>query len=68
MRKEKQTKKKRDFRKTENKQAGNNRDEDRREYNQTVGHYLRPRKCSQPRSPYNRRARQGNLGKLQWKN
>lgn len=56
-------KKQRNFRKRENKQAGNNREENRRVYNQTVRHvtYYR-RQANNPRSPYNRRATQRHLG------
>ena len=52
-----------DFRKRENKQAGNNRKDNRREYSQTVRHgtYDR-RQVNNPRSPYNRRATQRHLG------
>jgi hypothetical protein len=48
--------KQRDFRNRENKQAGNNREDNRREYNQTVRHITYDRRqVNQPRSPYNRR-------------
>jgi len=48
--------KQRDFRKRENKQAGNNREDNRRGYNQTVRHitYNR-RQVNHHRSPYNQR-------------
>ena len=55
--------KQRDFRKRENKQAGNNREENRREYNQTVRHITYDRRqVYPPRSPYNRRATQHHRG------
>ena len=62
--------KQRDFRKTENKQAGNNREDNRREYNQTVRHFTYDRRhitydrrqVNQPRSPYNRRGTHRHLG------
>jgi len=51
------------FRRRENEQAGNNRNDNRREYRQTVRHltYGR-RKVNNPRSPYNGRATQRHLG------
>ena len=55
--------KQRYFRKRENKQAGNNREDNRREYNQTLRHITYdPRQVNQPRSPYNRRSTQRHLG------
>jgi hypothetical protein len=49
--------KQRDFRKRESKQAGNNREDNRREYNQTVKHITYDRRqVNHPRSPYDRRA------------
>jgi hypothetical protein len=55
--------KQRDFRKRENKQAGNNREDNRREYNQTVRHITYDRRqVNQPRSPHNRRGTQRHLG------
>jgi len=54
-----------DFRKMENKQAGNNRNNNRLEYSQTVRHgtYDR-RQVNNPRSNYNRRATQRHLGQI----
>jgi len=55
--------KQRDFRKRENKQAGNSREDNRREYNQTVRHITYDRRqVNHPRSPYNRRTTQSHLG------
>jgi len=52
----------RDFRKRENKQAGNNREDNRRECNQTVRHITYDRRqVNHSRSPYNRRATQRHL-------
>jgi len=48
--------KQRYFRKRENKQAGNNREDNRREYNQTVRHITYDRRhVNHHRSPYNQR-------------
>jgi len=59
-------KKQRDFRKRENKQAGNNKEDNRREYNQTVRHITYDRRqVNKPRSAYNRRATQLPGSKLQ---
>ena len=53
----------RDFRKRENKQAGNNMGDNRRECNQTVRHITYDRRqVNHSRSPYNRRATQRHLG------
>jgi len=55
--------KQRDFRKRENKQAGNNREDNRREYSQTVRHITYDRsQVNHPRSPYNRRATRRHVG------
>ena len=55
--------KQRDFRKWENKQAGNNREDHRHEYNQTVRHITYDRRqVNHSRSPYNRRTTQHHLG------
>jgi len=46
--------KQRDFQKKENKQVGNNRDDNRREYNRTVRHVTYDqRQVNNLRSPYN---------------
>ena len=48
-----------DLQKRENKQTGSNRNDNRREYNQTVRHVTYDRRqVNSPRSPYNRRATQ----------
>ena len=52
-----------DFRKRENKQAGNNRNDNRREKRHNVRHVSYDRRqVNNPRSPYNRRATQRQTG------
>ena len=55
--------KQRDFRKGKNKQAQNNREDNRREYNQTVSHITYDRRqVNHHRSPYNQRDIERHLG------
>ena len=55
--------KQRDFRKRENRQAGNNRESNRRDYNHNVRHITYDRgQVNQPRSPYNQRTTHRHLG------
>jgi len=55
-----------DFRKRENKQVGNNREDNRREYNQTDRHITYDRRqVNHPRSPYNRHNTQRHLGRTE---
>jgi len=54
--------KQRDFRKRENRQTGNNGEDNRREYNQTVRYITYDRRqVNHLRSPYNRRATHHHL-------